>query len=72
MKKLSLDLDKLEVESFTTAGEAKARGTVRGQESWGEVSAMAGVGCYTGHAWCSQDYHSIATDCLKCGPATME
>jgi len=70
MKKLALDLDQLAVESFTTAGEAKERGTVRGHS--GDVSAVVAGGCYTGHPWCSQDYRSMETDCLKCGPATME
>ena len=53
MKKLTLELDELKVESFETSVPATERGTVQGfDESWSDNSVCPGVtergqkGCY--------------------------
>lgn len=52
MKKLSLELDALRVESFATAAPGPTRGTVHGQESAAELTDP--VFCATGDP-CSGD-----------------
>lgn len=59
MKKLSLDLDALSVESFATAGSDRADGTVKGNEYSMEADC-SGTGCVVTDAaggctvfWCA-------------------
>src|SRR3954466_5307991 len=56
MKKLSLDLDQLTVESFDTSAAARPRGTVRGFD----ITAST---CYEEGCWCISDGGTCNTDC---------
>ena len=47
MKKLALNIEELEVESFDTDGEPRRRGTVEGREM-----SQEGSGCYTDDVCC--------------------
>ena len=65
-KKLSLELDGLSVESFTTDAVAgDGIGTVRGAENDKEAAARAACTCFasclcpTAYYWCGDGYHTI-------------
>lgn len=61
MRKLKLDVEKLEVTSFTTAGQRGARGTVEGHLNQERVSDL-----YT----CAGLIDSCAVTCASgCGPS---
>lgn len=65
MKKLSLDLDRLSVESFATDAVEEVTGTVRGAEDGGEAAARAACTCFasclcpSAYYWCGEGYHTI-------------
>ena len=66
MKKLSLDVDRLSVESFATdAAAGEGIGTVRAAEDDQEVAAQAACTCWntclcpSAYYWCGDGYHTI-------------
>lgn len=76
MKKLSLDLDTLSVETFETAPQEPARGTVQGHASWHYEGCTANEPCkpvsgptYTEDYTCD-DYSCWNTCQQSCGGGT--
>jgi hypothetical protein len=79
MKKLKLDLDGLQVQTFTTEPQPKSRGTVRGFDStsggpWGcQDACMSGEycnsasGCDTHELACMGTQTEISCPQLACG-----
>lgn len=76
MRKLRLDLDALDVQSFTANGEAALDGTVFGRDSAGaECGTAPGSACYpycypsidTWHCGNSTNYGCGFTDYITCG-----
>lgn len=56
MRKLMLDVNELQVESFrTTAGSEPQRGTVRGQEMGSFLDSSGDEGYSSGHCVCNCD-----------------
>jgi hypothetical protein len=55
MKKLSLDLDQLAVESFDTSGPERSRGTVRGFDITASTCYEENCGCITDGGTCNTD-----------------
>jgi hypothetical protein len=69
MRKLKLDIDHLEVQSFETAGTPEARGTVRGHISYNCNTQFAGCSnntCPGGGHTCDA-YSCPAESCDGCG-----
>jgi hypothetical protein len=70
MRKLSLDLDDLQVETFDTTASGSKRGTVVGQETtWGTCNSGA---CSEGGTWCGNTCDTTCNadlcDCTYGGP----
>ena len=73
MKRIRLDVDELEVHSFTTAAAGEHRGTVRGREMETYFGTSCGPGCqYTAYQQysclqaCFQQTHEFET-CYETG-----
>jgi hypothetical protein len=71
MKKLSLDLDDLQVESFSTRGVRGAGGTVNGREYTAiEPGCTTSGQPYTGMGAGCSEYASCLESCSGCGGAS--
>lgn len=76
MKKLSLSLDDLEVDSFQTAGDGQGEGTVFGKEDCTCPTACSCPGCPTCDATCPETCEQTcnntcwATCGITCGQDT--